>query len=59
MDMVPVFVNNVPYTQNEKFTFIDTEYPYRDIDLSKVKPYIDPALHAYWDQLVIKGGKRS
>lgn len=50
--------SNVPYTQNGKFTFIDTEYPHRKINLSKVKLYIDPLLHSYWDDLVAKGGKK-
>lgn len=50
---------NVPYTKSGKFAFIDTEYPYREITLSKVKKYIAPELHAYWDQLVTKGGRKS
>lgn len=44
--------SNVPYTKDGKFTFIDTEYPKRKISLNKVKLYIAPELHPYWDELV-------
>jgi len=50
--------SNVPYTQDGKFTFIDTEYPHRKINLEKIKLYIDPQLHEYWDNLVKTGNKR-
>jgi hypothetical protein len=50
--------SNVPYSKTGKFAFVDTEYPYRKIGLTKVKLYIDPSLHAYWDELVKKGGKK-
>jgi signal recognition particle subunit SEC65 len=46
---------NVPYTKSGKFTFIDTEYPKREIRMHKVKDFIDPSMHAYWDKLVKKG----
>lgn len=46
---------NIPYTKSGKFAFIDTEYPYRIIDLTEVKRYISPELHAYWDQLILNG----
>ena len=45
---------NIPYTKEGKFTFIDTEYPKRSITLSKIKPYIAPELHPYWDHLIGK-----
>lgn len=43
--------SNVPYTKSGKFSFIDTEYPKRSITLEKVKLYIAPELHPYWDKL--------
>lgn len=43
---------NVPFTKDGTFTFIDTEYPHRNINLTKVKLYIAPELHPYWDQLI-------
>lgn len=43
--------SNVPYTKEGKFTFIDTEYPKRKITMKKVKDYIAPEFHQYWDSL--------
>lgn len=42
---------NIPYTKEGTFAFIDTEYPDRNINLSKIKLYIPEELHSYWDQL--------
>lgn len=50
--------HNVPYTKEGKFAFIDTEYPKRKINLAKVKLFINPELHSYWDKLVKKGNKK-
>lgn len=46
--------SNVPLTKSGKFAFVDTEYPKRRISLYKVKWYISPSLHPYWDKLTRK-----
>ena len=43
--------SNVRYTKSGKFAFIDTEFVKRKHTLEKVKGYIDPKLHDYWDKL--------
>lgn len=44
-------IQNIPYTKEGKFAFIDTEYPYRSLDLTKIKRFISPDLFNYWDSL--------
>lgn len=49
--------DNIPYTKNGKFAFIDTEYPDHKPDYNSIRPYLSPDMLSYWDQLVKKGGK--
>ena len=45
-------VQNVPYTKNGKFAFVDTEYPRRILKLRKIKKYLSPDMQKYWDTLI-------
>ena len=45
---------NVPYSQNGQFVFIDTEYPKRALSLNDVKMFLSEKMCAYWDQLIEK-----
>jgi len=45
-------IQNVPYTKNGKFAFIDTEYPRRVLDLRKVKKFLPADMQRYWDSLI-------
>ncbi|MBN9377939.1 MAG: hypothetical protein BGO14_00455 [Chlamydiales bacterium 38-26] len=48
--------DNIPFSYQGKFAFIDTEYPYRNPDFKSIRPYLSPAMCKYWDDLVKKGG---
>lgn len=48
---------NIPYTANNKFACIDTEYPARQIKYDNVKEYLCPEMCSFWDKLVKSGGK--
>ena len=44
-------VRNIPYTKKGVFAFTDTEYPERNLNLEKVKPYLSKDMQRYWDTL--------
>ncbi len=48
--------DNIWLSTNGKFCFIDTEYPRGGPDYSGIRPYLNPEMRAYWDQLVRSGG---
>lgn len=47
---------NVPYSTNGKFSFIDTEYPKREIKMENVIKYhyLNPEMENYWNYLINK-----
>ena len=46
-------VNNVPFTKNNKFAFIDTEGPQSDhLKLKFIKKYLSKEMQDYWDSLI-------
>lgn len=49
--------DNISYTMQGKFAFIDTEYPSRGPDYESIRPYLHPSMRNYWDKLVKEGGK--
>lgn len=48
---------NIPYAKDNKFSFIDTEFPNRKNDLEKVKKYLSPKMSVVWDNLIKTKGK--
>jgi hypothetical protein len=48
--------DNITYTKNNTFAFIDTEYPDSKPDYTSIRPYLNPQMRDYWDHLVKKGG---
>ena len=48
--------DNLAYTKNGHFAFIDTEYPNQIPDLKIVRKYFNSEMRAYWDSLIRKGG---
>jgi len=48
--------DNIPYTQDGTFAFIDTEYPDRSPDFKSILPYLSSEMQTYWRKLVRKGG---
>jgi hypothetical protein len=48
--------DNIPYTQNGTFAFIDTEYPDKIADFRSIIPYLSDEMQTYWLKLVKKGG---
>ncbi|MGZ3633368.1 MAG: hypothetical protein ACXU9U_05095 [Parachlamydiaceae bacterium] len=47
---------NIPYTKNGQFTCIDTEYPFRNHRLERIKSKLSEEMAEYWDYLVRTGG---
>lgn len=46
-------VNNVPYTKNNKFAFIDTEGPQsKKVKFNFIKQYLSKEMQNYWDSLI-------
>ncbi len=46
-------VNNVPFTKNNKFAFIDTEGPQSDhLNYKFLKKYLSKEMQNYWDTLI-------
>lgn len=44
--------DNIPYTKNGNFAFIDTEYPNKKHpDYRSIRPYLSHEMRSYWDQL--------
>lgn len=48
--------DNIAYTKNNQFAFIDTEYPTKGPDYLSIRHYLNPEMCDYWDKLVINGG---
>ena len=49
--------DNICYTVNKNFTFIDTEYPNTKPDFRRIRSFLNPKMRSYWDKLVKNGGK--
>lgn len=49
--------DNLPYTLDGTFAFIDTEYPDRVPNFESVLPYLSQEMQNYWKKLVKKGGR--
>lgn len=47
--------DNICYTNNGQFAFIDTEYPSRGPDYNSIRHFLSSSRRAYWDELVKKG----
>lgn len=45
-------VNNVCYTREGKFAFIDTELPYREVNMKSVLKYFSEEMQDYWEDLI-------
>lgn len=43
---------NIPYTKNDTFACVDTEYPQRTLDLTFPTHYFSEKMQAYWLQLI-------
>ena len=48
----PRLPENVPYTKDGKFAFIDTEYPQKPVEYWKVGRYLSDKMKFYWESLV-------
>ncbi len=48
--------DNIPYTRDGKFAFIDTEYPDEKANFATPKAYLSPEMAVYWQKLIDKGG---
>jgi hypothetical protein len=48
--------DNIAYTKQGQFAFIDTEYPSKGPDFNSIRHYLNPKMRDYWDQLVKNGG---
>jgi hypothetical protein len=48
--------DNISYSKNGKFSFIDTEYPHRKPDFKSIRRYLSKSMCSYWDKLVRQGG---
>ena len=48
--------DNIAYTNQGKFAFIDTEYPSRGPDFERIRHYLNHEMRDYWDHLVKHGG---
>jgi|GEM_PF-1081768 len=48
--------DNIAYTRDRTFAFIDTEYPSRGPDFKRIRKYLNPEMRDYWDRLVKRGG---
>lgn len=50
--------DNIAYTRDGFFAFIDTEYPHTKPDFSKIRNYLSLEMARYWDVLCSRGGRR-
>lgn len=48
--------DNIAYTKNNQFAFIDTEYPTRGPDYLSIRFFLNSDMCSYWDRLVTNGG---
>ncbi len=44
--------DNIAYTKNGNFAFIDTEYPNCKPDYDSIRAHLNPDMQSYWDALV-------
>ena len=44
--------DNIWYTKNNTFAFIDTEYPTADPDYYSIRKYLNQEMRIYWDALI-------
>lgn len=44
--------DNIAYTKEGKFAFIDTEYPHKKPNFTLISPYLNHDMRMYWDKLV-------
>lgn len=47
--------DNITYTKQGTFAFIDTEYPGRGPDYKSIRRYLNSSMRKYWDKLVKNG----
>lgn len=43
---------NIPYTKNGTFAFVDTAYPQRVFDLTRINRYLSHPMRRYWNVLI-------
>lgn len=48
--------DNIAFTKDKLFAFIDTEYPSAGPDYKGIREYLNPEMAQYWDKLVKHGG---
>jgi len=48
--------DNIAYTTEGTFAFIDTEYPFAGPDFGRIRKYLNREMRNYWDRLVISHG---
>lgn len=51
--------DNINYTYEGTFAFIDTEYPTTRPDFKSIRPFLNSKMRKYWDYLVKRGGHSS
>lgn len=49
--------DNIAYTKDGTFAFIDTEYPKQTPDYKRIRKYLNSKMLKYWDGLIKNGGK--
>lgn len=49
--------DNIAYTKNGKFAFIDTEYPDTKPDFESIREFLSKPMQEYWDELVKNKGQ--
>lgn len=47
--------DNITFTKQGVFAFIDTEYPSHGPDYKSIRPFLSPDMRDYWDRLVKHG----
>lgn len=48
--------DNIAYTREKTFAFIDTEYPSKGPDYDSIRNHLNPEMLSYWDKIVSQGG---
>lgn len=48
--------DNIAYTVEGNFAFIDTEYPHQSPDFKSIRPFLSEEMRKYWDKKIKKGG---
>jgi hypothetical protein len=48
--------DNICFTENNTFAFIDTEYPGHKPDFNSIKPFLRPDMLRYWNKLIKNKG---